>query len=298
MELTGVHILTTYQCTLQCDHCFVWGSPWQRGTMPLEKIRDVLRQARDLGTVESIYFEGGEPFVYYSSLLEAVRETAAMGFRAGIVSNGYWATSDADADACLPPFAGLLHDLSVSSDLYHWSEPLSRQAECAHRAAEALSIPIGYMSVAQPEATDAAPAMGKLPTGESRVMYRGRAAKELAPRAARYSWDSFTRCANENLVNPGRVHVDPIGNVHICQGISLGNLFETPLAAICRDYDPRKHPIAGPLLAGGPAGLARAYEVEHAAAYADACHLCDSVRRALRGRFPGTLGPDQMYGVA
>jgi len=298
MELTGIHILTTYQCTLQCDHCFAWGSPWQRGTMALEKIRDVLRQARDLGTVESIYFEGGEPFLYYSSLLEAVRETVAMGFRAGIVSNGYWATGDADADACLRPFAGLLHDLSISSDLYHWNEPLSRQAECARRAAEGLNIPIGYMSVAQPEATDAAPAVGKLPTGESKVMYRGRAAKELAPRATLYPWDSFTRCTNENLVDPGRVHVDPFGNVHICQGISLGNVFETPLTTICRDYDPNRHPIVGPLLAGGPAGLARTDEVEHDVAHADACHLCDSVRQRLRERFPGVLGPDQMYGIA
>ncbi len=298
MELTGLHILTTYQCTLQCDHCFVWGSPWQQGTMPLDRIREILRQAKHLGTVKSIYFEGGEPFLYYASLLEAVRVTATLGFRTGIVSNGYWATSQPDAVAFLRPFAGLLDDLSISSDLYHWSEPLSQQAEHARGAAEALGIPIGYMSVAQPEATDAAPALGKLPAGESRVMYRGRAARDLAPRATLHAWDSFAACTNENLVDPGRVHVDPLGNVHICQGISLGNLFETGLAEICRDYDPAAHPIVGPLLAGGPAELARAFEVEHGDSFADACHLCDSVRRKLRERFPRTLGPDQMYGVA
>jgi len=78
MKLSGVHILLTYQCTLECDHCFVWSSPWQSGTLTLEKLREALYQAKDLGTVEAIYFEGGEPFLYYALLLGGVREAARL----------------------------------------------------------------------------------------------------------------------------------------------------------------------------------------------------------------------------
>ena len=46
MHLSSLHILLTYQCTLECDHCFVWGSPWQSGTLTLPRIREILRQAR------------------------------------------------------------------------------------------------------------------------------------------------------------------------------------------------------------------------------------------------------------
>ena len=60
--------------------------------------------------------------------------------------------------------------------------------------------------------------------------------------------------------------------------------------------DPEAHPITGPLLAGGPAELARRHEVARGEAYADACHLCDRTRAALRVRFPEELGPAQMYG--
>jgi len=88
-----------------------------------------------------------------------------------------------------------------------------------------------------------------------------------------------------------------LGNIHICQGITLGNLFQTPLRALCEGYDPEQHPITGPLLAGGPAELARHYNLPHKAAYADACHLCYHSREALRPQFPDALGPDQMYGV-
>ena len=297
MRLSGLHLLLTYQCTLECDHCFVWGSPWQTGTMTLQDIRRILQQASDLGTIESIYFEGGEPFLYYGTLLKGVQMASHLGFQVGIVSNSYWATSVEDAVEWLRPFAGLVQDLSISSDVYHWSEEVSRQSQNAQAAAQQLGIPIGVMSVAQPEATNAASVVGQLPIGESAVMYRGRAAEKLVSQAVQHPWTQFTACLDEDLRDPGRVHVDPLGNVHICQGIAIGNLFRTPLKEICETYDPDAHPIVGPLLRGGPVELVRQYGLSHAETYADECHLCDVARRMLRARFPEILMPDQMYGV-
>lgn len=298
MQLSGVHLLLTYRCTLECEHCFVWGSPWQSGTLSLPQIDEILGQAAELGTVESIYFEGGEPFLYYATLLEGARHTIARGFTVGIVSNGYWATTPEDALACLRPFAGLLSDLSISSDLYHWSDPQSQRARNVRAAAAQLGIPIGEISIAQPETVEAGSVQGQLPAGESRVMYRGRAAANLAGRAAQQPPERFDACLSEDLSDPRRIHVDPFGYVHICQGLAIGNLFRTPLIEICDRYDPDRHAIAGPLLRGGPLELARTYDVPLAGTYADACHLCDAVRRQLRGRFPDVLAPEQMYGVA
>jgi MoaA/NifB/PqqE/SkfB family radical SAM enzyme len=297
VKLSGLHLLLTYQCNFECDHCFVWGSPWQSGTMTLQAVRQILQQAADLGSVQWIYFEGGEPFLYYAALAKGVQEAASMGFQVGIVSNGYWATDGPDALESLKPFAGLIQDLSVSSDIYHWSEKMSREAENACAAAEQLGIPVGFLSVAQPEVADAAAAVGQLPQGESAVMYRGRAAVELVSRAAVHPWQQFAECPFEDLHEVGRVHVDPFGNVQICQGISLGNLFETPLGDLCEAYDPGSHPIIGSLLEGGPAELVRRYNLAHEESYADACQLCYESCRSLRDRFPEILRPDQMYGV-
>ncbi len=297
MKLTGVHLLLTYSCTLECDHCFVWGSPWQSGTLRLREIETVLQQAVALGTVEWIYFEGGEPFLYYAVLLRAVRRAAELGFRVGIVSNAYWATDVDDAVAWLQPFKGLVQDLAISRDDYHRSAEPGRVAEHAVAAAQQLGISVGLIEIAEPEAACGA-AVGQLPTGESAVMYRGRAAQELVSRARRRSWEEFTECPYEDLRDPGRVHVDPLGHVHICQGISLGNLRGRSLDEICRTYDPDGHPVVGPLLTGGPAELVRQFGLAPAGEYADACHLCYESRRLLRTRFPETLTPDQMYGVA
>jgi hypothetical protein len=296
MRLTGLHLLLTYQCTLECDHCFVWGSPQQSGVMSLVDIRLILDQASQLEALRSIYFEGGEPFLYYATLLRAVREAARRGYEIGIVTNAYWATSEDDAFAALEPFAGLVQDLSVSSDLFHWSQPLSQQAQNAARAAERLGIPCGVLSIAQP-AVEAASAQGQLPLGEDKVMYRGRAAVKLAGNAPQHAWERFTECPYENLRDPGRLHLDPFGFVHICQGISLGNIHQTPLAEICAAYNPESHPITAPLLRGGPAELVRRYDLYHEKSYADACHLCYEARRPLRSLFPQLLAPDSMYGV-
>jgi MoaA/NifB/PqqE/SkfB family radical SAM enzyme len=288
MKLTGLHLLLTYQCTLECEHCFTWGSPWQGGTMTLQDIRHYLRQARDLGTVGRIYFEGGEPFLYYAAMLRGIREATEMGFETGIVTNSYWATTVEDAIEWLRPVAGLIQDLSVSSDIYHWNEKLSQQAQNARLAAEQLDIPLGYLSVAQP---------GGAAEGEASVMYRGRAAAKLVERTVPRAWEQFTTCPYEDLRAPGRLHLDPLGHLHICQGISVGNVLQTSLREICEAYDPDAHPIAGPLLAGGPAALVRHYDVPHEERYADACHLCFEARQALRTTFPDVLAPDQMYCV-
>jgi hypothetical protein len=296
MNLNGLHILLTYQCTFECDHCFVWGSPWQSGTLTLEQIENILHQARD-ACVDWIYFEGGEPFLYYALLRRGVELARGMGFHVGIVSNAYWAHTSSDAIEWLKPFAGQIEDLSVSSDLFHYSETMSKNAQNAAAAAERLGIPVGVISVCQPEEKEAASSHGMIETGGAGVMYRGRAISKLVPRASLHPWERFTKCPHEDLREPGRVHLDPLGNLHICQGISVGNLFEKPLTQICEDYDADAHSICGPLLAGGPVALVTEYNLPHASSYADACHLCYEARLVLRERFPGLLMPDQMYGV-
>src|SRR5512136_2331807 len=126
MKLSGLHLLLTYQCTFECEHCFVWGSPRQYGTLTIGQIRQVLTQAKEAGSIEKIYFEGGEPFLYYAIMLKGAQEASSMGFKVGIVSNAYWANSREDALAFLTPLREFIEDLTISSDLYHYSQQMSR----------------------------------------------------------------------------------------------------------------------------------------------------------------------------
>jgi len=297
MSLTGLHLLLTYQCNYECDHCFVWGSPSQEGTMTLAQVRDIYRQAQALATVEWIYLEGGEPFLYYPIMVRAAQEAAEQSFHVGIVTNDYWATAVEDAVEWLRPFVGIVDDLTVSTDLFHYDEVMSAQARNALAAAEQLGIPVGTIICEEPEgaAGYSAQARGE-PVESGPIMFKGRAAVKLIEGVARRPWHEFNECPYETLDDPGRVHVDCYGNLHLCQGLTMGSMFERPLVELVAEYNPQAHPIVGPLLAGGPAALVKRYDLPHEEAYVDACHLCYEARVVLREQFPEYLGPGQMYG--
>jgi len=298
MKFTGVHFLLSYQCTSECDHCFVWGSPEAKGTMTLAQIREVLRQAKDLGTVKMIYFEGGEPFLFYPIMLEGLREAAGLGFERGIVTNCYWATSVEDAVQWLRPIAEVgIHDLSLSSDLFHGEAMMTEAAHNGVEAAHQLGLPEGIITVEAPEGCAACEQADKgEPITGGAVRFRGRAVAKLTEGVPRRPWTGFTECPDENFADPGRVHVDAFGNVHLCQGLLMGNLWRQPLTDMVASYDPKAHPIIGHLIAGGPAALVAQYNLPHEAAYIDACHLCYIARDQLRDRFPDFLAPDVVYG--
>ncbi len=299
MTLTGLHLLLTARCNFECDHCFVFGGPRQDGVMTLAGIRELYRQATELGTIEWIFLEGGEPFLYHPILVRAAQEAVDAGFRVGLVTNNYWATSVEDATAWLQPLAGLVDDLSLSTDLFHGDELMSASAKHAVEAAARLSIPTGTIACELPALADGDVIQSAgAPVQSGPIRFRGRAVEKLAAESplARVPWRDFPRCPDETLDAPSRVHVDHLGNLHLCQGLVMGNYFETPLPRIVAEYRPQADPVLGPLIAGGPTALVEAHDVAHEADYLDPCHLCYETRRQLRDRFPETLCPATMYG--
>ena len=118
MTLTELHLLLTYECNLTCAHCFVWGSPAQSGVMSMSLVKRALDQAEALGTIEWIYFEGGEPFLHVGLLLQAVEVAAERGFRVGLVTNAFWASGPRQARERLLPLACLLYTSDAADDLY------------------------------------------------------------------------------------------------------------------------------------------------------------------------------------
>ena len=297
--LTGVHLLLTYRCTSECDHCFLYCSPRAEGTFTLAQIREVLGEAQRLGTVRSIYFEGGEPFLYHPILVEGLKLARASGFETGVVSNCYWATAVEDAEVWLEPVRSAgIDDLSLSDDPFHHDE-VEGEATPAQRAALAastLGLPAASICIERPEAAAAADDRGE-PVVRGGALFKGRAVEKLTEGLPRRSPGTFVECRHEELVNPRRVHVDCFGHVQVCQGVSIGNMWETPLFTLVAEYDAASHPVCGPLSQGGPRALARAHGVELEGDFVDECHYCFLVRRALLDRFPHLLAPRQVYGL-
>ena len=302
--LTGIHFILSYTCNCECDHCFLHCSPRAKGTFSVDQVTRVLDDARKIGGIEWIFYEGGEPLLFYPLLNESIRLASERGFKVGVVTNAYGAATPADARLWLNPLAesGLSH-LSVSNDAFHYGEEAATNAATpatfALAAAKALGIDTSSIAIEPPriEARELDPEGKGRPVIGGGAKFRGRAVDTLTAGLPLQPWRVLVECPYEDLATPSRVHVDAFGYVHLCQGISMGNLWETPLSELVAGYRPDAHPICGPLLEGGPAALARALGVTPADGYVDECHLCSVCRKAVLDRYPHQLGPRQVYGL-
>jgi MoaA/NifB/PqqE/SkfB family radical SAM enzyme len=298
--LTGIHFLLTYACNSECDHCFLYCGPQSKGTFTLNQLKEVLAELVKIRTIVWVYFEGGEPFLFYPLMLEGIKITSGIGYKTGIVTNAYWATSAEDAELWLKSLREFkVSDLSISDDLFHFEEEEDNLAKKALVAAKKLGIPINSICIDKPaigkginkEQDKGEPVIG------GGAMFRGRAVEKLTQGLPKKSWEEFKECPYEDLKQPERVHLDSYGNVFLCQGLSMGNMWEIPLSSLISSYDYKVHPICEPLVRGGPFALAKEYGFEPDDGYVDPCHLCYSVRLALLDRFPQYLSPRQVYGI-
>lgn len=296
--LEQIHFLLTYTCNYKCDHCFLYCSPNTEGTFTLNQIQKVLNEAKKMGSVEWIYFEGGEPFLYYPLMLKGLQIAKALGFKTGVVTNNYWATTVEDAKLWLKPIIESgIDNLSLSNDAFHHDETEENSANVAADAANELgfsanSICIEKPSVQPPSDDKGAPVVG------GGALFKGRAVEKLIDGLPTRPFDTFTECKHEELVNPMRVHIDSFGNVQVCQGVSIGNMWQKPLSQIIKKYDATTHPICGPLSTGGPIKLAQVYNIKLNDKFVDECHYCYTVRKALINKFPQFLTPLQVYGIS
>lgn len=298
--LTGVHFLLTYTCNFECDHCFLYCSPYSGGTFTIEQISQIINESKKIGTVEWIYYEGGEPFLFYPLLVESIKRARRMNFKVGIVTNAYGALAEEDAELWLKPLAEAgVSFINISNDSLHYGNEELNPATIAIGVAERLGITNAPICIAKPEVELHQEEGGEKghPVVGGNVKFRGRAVEKLIKNLPLRPRDQLCECPYEDLVSPSRVHVDTFGNVQICQGISMGNCWKTPLSDLVRDYDAQKHPICGPLVRGGPLRLVEEHGLDLEYEYVDECHLCYAARVELLDKFPEYLAPRQVYGL-
>lgn len=297
--LSQLHIILTYSCNKECDHCFVYSSPEAKGTFTSKQLENVIEETKKIDSIEWLYFEGGEPFLFFPILIDAIKLAKKNGFRVGIVSNGYWATSEENALFYMKILKELkIDDLSISDDCFHINLDDEHPGPILEKVAEYLYLPYQVLELRKVDSP---------PSGESNdynkgepitggdIRFTGRAADKLTENMPVKESSNYNKCTKEELVNPMRVHLDPYGYVHICQGITIGNMWEKPLSEIISDYDPYTHSIVSRLLKGGPLELAKHYGIHYKEQFVDGCHMCYTIRKDLRSYHPEFLQPNQIY---
>jgi len=81
-------------------------------------------------------------------MLNGIRQARSRGYSVGIVTNGYFATSEENARCFLEPFPGLgLADLSISDDVFHYENREENAARRAFRVALEMGLPAAILAL-------------------------------------------------------------------------------------------------------------------------------------------------------
>jgi len=296
--LTSIHILLTYTCTLRCNHCFVYGGPQASGKISSAKVTHLLNQALTIKSIEWVIFEGGEPFLVYPLLLTSVKHARQLGFKVGVITNGYFGRSEEAAVRYLMPLVRLgLDRIYISNDLFHYKNTIESPAKRVIDAAVKFGLSTSSLKIGESASQVQNQDPNNLHFVEETypLMMVGRAAEKLQLDLPFFDWDSFTYCPFKNFRDPETLFIDPFGNVQFCQGISIGNVWQKPLFDLVEQFNADSHPIYGPLARNGPKGLADEYQVFPLQEYHNACQLCYTVRRLMLTQFPEYLSPPHVY---
>ncbi len=311
-------ILLTYRCNATCAHCYENSSPRKRAIMPVEHLRELLREFKKLGfTGRDLHFAGGEPFFDYKHLIDCFNVAKEEGMLplGKLETNGFWCKSDSLARERMTEIKNFgIGTLLISCDPFHQEFVPIETVQRAERIGNEVfgegvvriaprdffDNPIDVMDLSESEKTEIF--RGVIDERPMRMI--GRAANTLSHLVRRHPKERFAkaRCGRK-LLWKGSIHIDPHGNVFpsVCAGIAIGNTMKTPLSKIYANFDIDDHPMVRTLVEKGPLPLMeeaiQAGFADKKGGYSSKCNLCHEARAFFwtAGMYREEVAPEEAY---
>ena len=332
-KIDSVGIILTYKCSSRCRHCLYACSPDWKDFMSKEIVESILVSLKNIWKnyrpdpfknilFHGIHFAGGEPFLNFPLLHEAVKTASKLGLYANYVeTNASWCVNEDDVREkfSLLKKAGLKRIFISCSPFHSERIPLERTLLAIRVGWEVFGKEntIVYMEhfvdlISKISTKETIPIerwidlFGERNTGY--IFWRGysiipggRSGFELGYLWRRYPAVHFRRenCYFE-ILESQHAHIDPYGNYvpYFCGGISLGDARN--LERFYEKFSLDNLPLVKILVSEGPYGLMKFAEKygfkEPPGGYTGKCHLCVDARRFLHsmGDFP-ELNPKGFY---
>jgi len=314
---TSAGLLLTYKCNASCEFCYYNCSPEKNGLVSVDMAVNAWQSLKVLaGDSAKIHITGGEPFLYWDRLQQILEQAKKLNLGKVdlIETNGFWAADEGTIKERLKILdeLGMLR-LKISTDPFHQEyvdiEPVRRLARMATEVLGERRVLVRWR-----EYLESPIEMKELLAGERQEQYiraindypcrfTGRAAVKLAELVAKDTVEQIAQadCKGAFLSAKG-IHIDPFGNVFsgTCSGIIIGNINQSPLENIWRQFHPAKSEFIDTLFNVGPFGLlekAAKLGYQKAEVYVGKCHLCTSIRQFLfdNGLERSIIGPAECY---
>ncbi len=314
-------LMLTYKCSSACEFCYYHCNPQKSGLMSVKTAIGVWSALRRLaGDEGKVHITGGEPFLYFDHLAKIITKAdrAGLGPLDLLETNGSWAQNIKDTIEQISFLESKgLKRLKISWDPFHAEYIEQKSVELLIETAREIlgddRVQVRWEKYLQEPVSKIRQAgerqkreIYKKTVAEYPVRFTGRASGGLADLFAETGAEDFRgeSCKGTFLGSKG-VHIDPFGNVFsgLCSGIIIGNVSDTPLDQMWKDFDPRDVDVVNTVFSEGPFGLLLEAEqkgYERKAAYSSRCHICSDIRQFFfdNGIHKQIIGPCDCYGEA
>lgn len=320
-------IILSYKCSSRCRHClYSCSSKWDGWITPenIERLYSgTIKALGDRSAVQGFHLAGGEAFLNYPLLLQAVELAREAGVPLDYVeTNAHWFT---DIDDAVEKLSGLkragLRCLLISASPQHLEHIPFRKTLGAIEASLMvfgqrgtfvwLQEFLGEISALGIDGTLPFDEYARL-AGDRKARYAAVYGGQLVPggRAA-YRLSEYlpkkplSKCLSDSceheLLYSGHGHYDLYGNIlpGSCTGISLGSAWNLPESI--GEFTFYDKPILKVLVTKGTRGLLEFAVSEYgyipSAEYVGKCHLCMDIRTHIvnHGESYKELTPVQFY---
>jgi MoaA/NifB/PqqE/SkfB family radical SAM enzyme len=265
------------------------------------------------------HFSGGEILLQKKTFLEIIRKTRQyFNGDVGISTNGFWASDIIKAKQTVEELINVgVSGIAVSTDFYHKDYIPQEHVENAVEAISKAGLKThSYVMGARCNNDIVNADMINHECEKLAIKAQGNTQMPLAPTSIRSigkgsninipkktttpqgNCTDLSEClGNRGPMNPAMVWVDPYGNVMLCYGIIIGNIYNTPFKDIIDNYDESKFPIVEAISQNGPKELLKLADnksVITPEAFYDVCDVCYQTRKALINEY-AELGPRECY---
>ena len=319
-NLIGGGLVLGYRCAAKCRHCLYGCGPHRSDGKPrakneLDKVISLLAKKAPRA---SYHIGGGEPFLDYPLLKDAIRLMREKGLRLDYVeTNASWVTDRSGAVENLAKLrrVGLKCVLVSLSPFHAEYVPLFKTLTLIEAAQETLAggafvwmshfindlVPFSKDQVLDLDELliSEGPSYGANLAARYSLVPAGRAGRFIKDQGVHKPWQSLTKCSPcvGRLRDTSHFHVD-------CEGLYVPGLcggLVLPLSEVPGEIELSKYPILKTLMEDGVGGLvelARQRDFVPDDFYSSPCDLCTHARLHLfrdnRESYP-ELGPKQFY---
>ncbi|MDR0897550.1 MAG: radical SAM protein [Oscillospiraceae bacterium] len=308
MKLNRIEFMATYQCTGRCKHCSVApllnqpnGDKHVRAEPAAQAIHALCQQHE----ISSVMAFGGEPLLYPEAVCALYKSAAACGIPARqIITNGYFTKQDARRRQVAFDLArsGVTQVL-LSVDAFH-QETIPVKAvhafarDCIEAGIPDLKLQPAWVVNAQhdnPYNERTRKALSQfsdlgIPINEgNNIFLMGNARIHLAQFYEATALDLTAPCGSmpysAPLTEVSALSIIPNGDVTVCGGFTIGNIYEQDILGIVSRYDPYANDAMRAVLTGGVPALcdyaeARGIHIDPSE-HLNACEVCRAIAREL-----------------